>query len=97
MPFRFSNIKICLQEVAAVGLVEIASVDIGGSRVPDGIGLAVVKVPGLNDPVDGFALADGVEWTKLEGFSFNDLRLRQAADGDVGTAVPSNRVLLIII
>ena len=70
-----------LNEIAAICLVEIASVDIGGSRVPDWAVLAVVKVSGFHDLVRVFPLAKR--------------RSAQRGDGDVGVTIASHCILLI--
>ncbi len=66
--FKFNIIRVekiffflYLKEFAAVGLVHVTIVDIWGSCVPSRIGLAIVKVLGLKNLIDGFASANIVK------------------------------------
>ncbi len=65
----------------------------GVGRGPDGVVLATVKVLGLDDLVDGLALADSVKRSKFEGALAVNLRQGKTADGDGGAAVTSNGIL----
>ena len=82
-----------LHEVAAVGLAELAAVSGGDGGGPDGVALAAVEILGLDDLVDGLALADGLERSELESALAVDLRPGHAADGDGGAAVAGNGIL----
>ena len=62
--------------------------------MPVGAVLAAVKVLGLDDLVDGFALANGVERFKFGGVFSVNLRHGDGADGDGRAAVAGNRVLI---
>ena len=61
--------------------------------MPSGISLAVVKVLGLDDLVDGFTLTNGVKISDLESAQAVDLRPGQAADGDGGAAIAGDGIL----
>ena len=77
----------------AGGSAESASVTGGIGAVVDGVGLAAVKVLGLDDLVDGLVGTDGLEGARFVGFQVVDLRSGQAVEGDRGAAVTSHGIL----
>jgi len=84
--------KVYLHELLAGGSAESASVTGGIGTVVDGVGLAAVKVLGLDDLVDGLVATDGSEGAQLVGVQVVDLRSGQAVEGDGGAAVASHGI-----
>ena len=85
--------KNYLHELLAGSGAESASVTGRIGAVVDGVGLAAVKVLGLDDLVDGLVGTDGLEGTRFVSFQVVDLRSGQAVEGDRGAAVTSHGIL----
>lgn len=86
-----------LEEIATVGFAQIAGVDAGRSRMPGRVRHTTVKVPGLDDFVDGLVSANGFEGAQFKSLVTVNLNHGKATNGNAGFAVTSDGILIVAI